>query len=68
LGPRYVIGIGKFAHDRAQEALRETGLVLGRITHPSPASPKANRGWADLVHQELSALGIQTGPDTAPAQ
>lgn len=68
LRPRYVIGIGNFAHDRAQEALRETDLVLGRITHPSPANPKANRGWADLVHQELSALGIQTGPDTAPAE
>lgn len=68
LQPRYVIGIGNFARDRAREALRETNLVLGRITHPSPASPKANRGWVDLIQKELSVLGIQTGPGAAPVE
>jgi single-strand selective monofunctional uracil DNA glycosylase len=33
-------------------------LTIGRITHPSPANPKANRGWESLIEQELSTLGI----------
>jgi len=45
LKPRYVIGIGNFARDRVQATLEGMGLVVGRITHPSPANPKANRGW-----------------------
>ncbi|MGB8424977.1 MAG: uracil-DNA glycosylase family protein, partial [Desulfobacterales bacterium] len=61
LQPRYVIGIGNFARDRVREALRETGLVLGRITHPSPANPKANRDWGCVIEKELSVLGIQIG-------
>jgi single-strand selective monofunctional uracil DNA glycosylase len=34
------------------------GLVVGRITHPSPANPKANRGWRKAVEQELAAIGV----------
>ncbi|RMG97225.1 MAG: single-stranded DNA-binding protein, partial [Candidatus Dadabacteria bacterium] len=30
-----------------------------RISHPSPANPRANRGWADLADAELEALGIR---------
>jgi len=33
-------------------------LKVGRITHPSPANPKANRGWESMVEWELSELGI----------
>lgn len=59
LGPRIVVGIGAFAEGRAREALAGTGVRVGRISHPSPASPRANRGWADLVDAELEALGIR---------
>ena len=58
LAPKIVIGVGKFAHDRARAALGEDGPKLGRILHPSPASPLANRGWAECVDAELRALGV----------
>jgi single-strand selective monofunctional uracil DNA glycosylase len=58
LRPKYVIGVGKFAEDRARSALKGHPVVLGRITHPSPANPAANRGWPQLVERELSAMGV----------
>lgn len=58
LKPRYVIGVGKFAHDRARVAISNPSIIVGGITHPSPANPKANRGWEALVRQEFKALGI----------
>jgi single-strand selective monofunctional uracil DNA glycosylase len=57
--PLYVVGIGHFAADRARSALSETNVVIGQITHPSPANPRANRGWQELITQELSQLGIK---------
>jgi len=59
LRPRYVIGVGKFARDRARAALADQAISLGGITHPSPANPKANRGWEALIINELRALGIK---------
>lgn len=58
LRPRYVIGIGRFAEARARSALAGRDYVIGRITHPSPANPKANRNWEQLITKEISALGI----------
>lgn len=56
--PQWVVGIGGFAEKRIQSALKEMELRTGRITHPSPANPKANRGWAQLVESELADMGI----------
>jgi single-strand selective monofunctional uracil DNA glycosylase len=58
LKPRFVLGVGKFARDRAEAALAELQVTIGGITHPSPANPKANRGWEELVEKELSDQGI----------
>ncbi len=58
LKPKIVIGVGKFAEDRALIALSGLNVAIGRITHPSPANPKANQGWAELVEQELNGLGL----------
>jgi single-strand selective monofunctional uracil DNA glycosylase len=58
LRPRWVIGIGAFAEQSARRALADSDLQIGTILHPSPASPKANRGWAELAEKELFALGI----------
>ena len=58
LQPGRVVGVGKFAEDRARVALGER-YPLGRICHPSPANPKANRGWAPIVEEELAALGVK---------
>lgn len=59
LKPEHVVGIGQFAADRARLALEGLALKVGGITHPSPANPKANRGWEALIVRELAALGIQ---------
>ncbi|MDR4499429.1 MAG: hypothetical protein MRK02_16150 [Candidatus Scalindua sp.] len=59
LQPRYVLGVGVFAETRAHAALSGIDVVIGRITHPSPANPKANRGWSTLVEKEITAMGIQ---------
>ena len=58
LQARRVIGIGLFAEKRAAAALAGTDVAIGRITHPSPANPKANRGWQPLITAELAAMGI----------
>jgi single-strand selective monofunctional uracil DNA glycosylase len=58
LKPRFVLGIGVFARDRAAAALEGVDIAIGGITHPSPANPKANRGWEELVEKELKGLGI----------
>lgn len=57
LRPDVVVGVGKFAQDRARMVLGD-GARVGRILHPSPASPLANRGWAEAVDAELRALGV----------
>jgi single-strand selective monofunctional uracil DNA glycosylase len=58
LEPDWVIGVGRFAEDRAKAALKGRDVRIGRISHPSPANPRANKGWGKLVESELSALGI----------
>ena len=58
LRPDWVIGIGHFAAARAAEALDGSGARIGRISHPSPSSPAANRGWAKLARSELVRLGV----------
>jgi len=57
--PGFVVGIGQFAAERAHRALSGLDVTVGTITHPSPANPKANRGWDRLIVKELAALGIQ---------
>ena len=52
-----VVGVGGFAFERVKAALGGTGVRIGRILHPSPASPLANRGWADVATRELRAMG-----------
>jgi single-strand selective monofunctional uracil DNA glycosylase len=33
-------------------------VTCGRILHPSPANPVANRNWAEIVTHQLLDLGI----------
>ncbi len=33
-------------------------FLAGRILHPSPASPQANRGWAEQAVRQLRELGV----------
>jgi single-strand selective monofunctional uracil DNA glycosylase len=58
LRPAWVVGIGRFAEQRARAALQGLDLQVGRALHPSPASPAANRGWAVQFERDLQGLGI----------
>jgi len=58
LKPRYVLGVGRFAEQRVAASVAGLDVVAGAVPHPSPASPKANRGWAAQMEAELARLGI----------
>jgi single-strand selective monofunctional uracil DNA glycosylase len=58
LSPRYAVGIGAFAAKRVRSAVADTAITAGQITHPSPANPRANRGWSRLVEEEFRQMGI----------
>ena len=58
LDTQWVIGVGAFAEQRAAQALAGTAVRIGRVLHPSPASPAANRGWAAAATAQLKAQGI----------
>jgi single-strand selective monofunctional uracil DNA glycosylase len=59
LQPEWVIGVGAFAETRAKATLHGVDVKIGRILHPSPASPVANRGWVPQAEKGLKALGIE---------
>ncbi len=58
LAPELVIGVGRFAEQQARRALDGTAVPVGRILHPSPASPAANRGWSEQAALDLATLGV----------
>lgn len=58
LEPDWIIGVGDFALRRAQEVFPNENIQLGRILHPSPASPAANRDWDGEATRQLISLGI----------
>jgi single-strand selective monofunctional uracil DNA glycosylase len=60
LRPEWVVGIGDFALARASQVLSGSTVEtrLGKVLHPSPASPAANRGWAEQAARQLVELGI----------
>lgn len=57
LEPEWIIGVGDFAWRRAVEVCGGS-CQIGRILHPSPASPAANRDWAGQATAQLRALGV----------
>lgn len=58
LRPEWVIGVGDFAEKKARVALEGVDMRFGRVLHPSPASPAANRDWAGAATRQLEALGV----------
>lgn len=60
LEPSWLIGVGAWAERRASQVvgkLNRADIQVGRILHPSPASPAANRNWALVVERQLHNLG-----------
>jgi single-strand selective monofunctional uracil DNA glycosylase len=58
LRPKWIIGIGAFAARQAGMVAEGSPVRVGQILHPSPASPAANRGWAEQATAQLQALGV----------
>jgi single-strand selective monofunctional uracil DNA glycosylase len=54
----WVVGIGAFAEQRARDALGDRIIRIGRVLHPSPANPRAQRDWARTARSELEAIGL----------
>jgi single-strand selective monofunctional uracil DNA glycosylase len=61
LRPKWIIGVGAFAEERAQDAARGLAVKVGRIPHPSPANPAANRDWSGQTTAQLQTLGVWKG-------
>ncbi len=59
LGVRLVVGVGVWAEKRAYGALDGLDIEIRRVLHPSPASPAANRGWAEAATRQLAEMGIE---------
>ncbi len=57
LEPEWLVGIGAFAEQRALELL-EGSVKIGRILHPSPANPRAQKDWGGKARKELEVLGV----------
>lgn len=60
LQPELVIGVGAWAEKRAKIALAGLDPMprIGRVLHPSPASPKANKGWVGFAEEDFAKLGV----------
>ncbi|MCC6512119.1 MAG: single-stranded DNA-binding protein [Pirellulaceae bacterium] len=57
LAPKWVVGVGAWAEGCAKRVATE-GVNIGKILHPSPASPAANRDWAGTATKQLQELSI----------
>ena len=58
LQPEKIIGVGNFAADQARVALEGMPVTVGKIMHPSPSNPIANRCWREVVLKQLHEQGI----------
>ncbi len=57
--PEMVIGVGNFAEKQIKNVLVNMSARAGKILHPSPANPSANRGWKETVLVQLREQGIE---------
>jgi single-strand selective monofunctional uracil DNA glycosylase len=60
LEPEWLIGVGAWAEQRGRTTLAGMDIRFGRVLHPSPASPAANRGWAEAATKQLIEQGVWT--------
>lgn len=57
MNPQWVVGIGAYAEKCIKRVLGDS-VAVGKVLHPSPASPAANRGWAEAAQKQLVAQEI----------
>lgn len=64
LEPEFLIGVGAFAEKQLKETVKvhspNNSYQIGKILHPSPASPLANKYWPERPIQQLIDLGVWT--------
>ncbi|XP_060109089.1 single-strand selective monofunctional uracil DNA glycosylase isoform X2 [Heteronotia binoei] len=62
LGIAMVIGVGRFAEQRARKALSAAGIPVRveGVMHPSPRNPRANKGWNAIIRARLEELGVMS--------
>ena len=58
LQPKWIIGVGAFARERAELAVAGSPVRVAQILHPSPASPAANAGWETKATAQMKATGV----------
>ncbi len=59
LQPEHVVGVGRYAQQKLLKVVNpEEGPQISQILHPSPASPAANRGWAEQAREQLQESAI----------
>ncbi len=60
LQPEWAVGIGGFAEQCLVRLDKENSLEvkIGKVLHPSPASPAANRGWSEAAERQLTEQKI----------
>ena len=64
--PEWVVGVGGFARKKLEGLFGSKSSPrgeyrpanIGTLLHPSPASPAANRGWAEAAERQLQEQGI----------
>ena len=58
--PAYTVGVGAFAERCLSRVVphSEINAAVVRVLHPSPASPRANRGWAEEATSTLVSAGV----------
>ncbi|MBD61401.1 single-stranded DNA-binding protein [bacterium] len=54
----WVIGIGNYAELKAKKILKKTHVKVGKVLHPSPASPLANKGWSKMATKQMISYGL----------
>jgi single-strand selective monofunctional uracil DNA glycosylase len=76
LAPQWAIGVGGFAQARLTDVLASAlvdpalarNIRIDQILHPSPASPAANRGWAEAVDARMEQLGLSARQGVVPGR
>ncbi len=63
VGAEVIVGIGRFAVQRAEKVLSDhsiRGVRVVFMNHPSPASAVANKGggWGKLARRQLEEAGV----------
>lgn len=61
LQPKWLIGVGAWAESCGSRVVgneRLNSIRVGRMLHPSPASPAANKNWASTATRQLQELGV----------